>query len=177
MDAFTQFIYQYYYLWGAALIVIGVILAFFGNRFVNLVIVLSFTFATFCVLGSIFFYMFMDKVKEDWAKWLCVAVIGAVSAFLGKMILRLRKIAVSCIAAWGGVLLGFVLTSTFVISTEWLYWVILLGCGVASFVIAYKIENTMIIFVTSFIGAYALIRGISLYVGGFPSEYELHDQV
>ena len=83
MDAFSQFINKYYYLWGAALVLMGVILAFFGNRFLNFVIFLTFFFASFCILGSIFFYMFMDQVKKDWAKWLALGAIIAVSALLG----------------------------------------------------------------------------------------------
>ena len=83
MDAFTQFIYKYSYLWGAALIVGGIVLAFFGNKFVNLVIFLVFFFASFCILGSLFFYVFMEKVEEDWAKWLCLGAIIVVSALLG----------------------------------------------------------------------------------------------
>jgi hypothetical protein len=175
MDAFSQFIHEYRWLWGAVLIAIGVVLAFFGNRFVNFVIFLTFFFAVFCILGSLFFYMFMDKVKEDWGKWLALAGIIAVSALLGYFVLKLRKIAVACVSAWGGVLLGFVITTSFMISETWLYWLIIIGCGAACFVLAYKIEATVVIGATSFIGSYALIRGISLYAGGFPSEYELHD--
>jgi hypothetical protein len=177
MDAFSQFIAKYYYLWGAALIALGVILAFFGNRFLNLVIFLTFFFAAFCILGSVFFYFFMDKVEKDWGKWLALAGIIVVSAGLGYGVLKLRKIAISCVAAWGGVLLGFVLTSTFIVSQQWLYYVILIGCGAVCFAVAYKTEHTVIIGATAFIGSYALVRGISLYLGGFPSESELHDQI
>lgn len=116
MDAFMQFIYKYAYLWGACLIVLGVVLAFFGNKFVSLVIFLVFFFASFCILGSLFFYMFMDKVKKDWGKWLAIAGIGVVSGILGFLILKARKWAISIVAGWGGVLLGFIITTTFVIS-------------------------------------------------------------
>lgn len=174
MDAFTQFIYKYYYLWGAALIVMGVILAFFGNRFVNLVIFLTFFFASFCILGSVFFYMFMDNIEKDWAKWAAVAGIVAVSGGLGYFILRLRKWGVALVAGWGGVLLGFIITSTFVISTTWLYYVILVACALVAFLFALKTQNTVMVMTTSFVGSYAMVRGVSLYVGGFPAESELH---
>jgi hypothetical protein len=177
MDAFSQFINKYYYLWGAALIVMGIILAFFGNRFVNLVIFLTFFFACFCILGSVFFYMFMDKIEKDWAKWAAIAGIVAVSGGLGTLVLRLRKWGIALVAGWGGVLLGFIITSTFVISEEWLYWIILVACAVVAFFFALKTQNTVMVIVTSFVGSYAMVRGVSLYVGGFPSETELHDQI
>lgn len=62
-------------------------------------------------------------------------------------------------------------------SEEWLYWVILIGCAAVCFGVAYKIENTVVVGTTAFVGSYAIIRGISLYLGGFPSESELHDQI
>lgn len=177
MDAFNQFINKYYYLWGAALIVLGVIVGFFGNRFVNLVIFLTFFFASFCILGSVFFYMFMDKIEKDWAKWAAAAGILVVSGGLGYFILRLRKWAVALVSAWGGVLLGFILTSTFVISTEWLYWVVLVACAVVAFFLALKTQNTVMMITTGFVGSYSMVRGVSLYVGGFPSETDLHDEI
>lgn len=33
------------------------------------------------------------------------------------------------------------------------------------------------VFVTAFVGSYAIVRGVSLYLGGFPAESELHDQI
>jgi len=45
------------------------------------------------------------------------------------------------------------------------------------FLVAVKIEKTVIILLTAFLGSYAFVRGISLYAGGFPSETELHDEL
>lgn len=45
------------------------------------------------------------------------------------------------------------------------------------FLIAIKVEKSVIILLTAFIGSYAFVRGISLYAGGFPSETELHDEL
>lgn len=138
MDAFSQFINKYYFLWGAALIIMGIILAFFGNKFVNLVIFLTFFFACFCILGSIFFYMFMGQIDKDWVKWMAIAGIVAASGGLGYFILRLRKVGVALVAAWGGILLGFMITTAFVVSEKWLYWTILVASASGAFFLAYK---------------------------------------
>lgn len=42
-------------------------------------------------------------------------------------------------------------------------------------VLAYILKNIIIIFATSFIGSYCLIRGISLFEGSFPSEFTVID--
>ena len=51
----------------------------------------------------------------------------------------------------------------------------ILICIIVCIVLAYFIRDYIIIFATSFIGAYALIRGISLLLGHFPSEYTVID--
>ena len=177
MDAFTQFMDKYYYLWGAGLIVLGIFLCFFGNRFVNAVIFTVVGVGVFLILGSLFFYLFLGKVKEDWAKWLSLAAIIVVSLGLGFLVMRLRKWGIAIVAAWGGVMLGFVLTTAFVVENKWAYYAILIGCGAACFFVAFKIETTVVIIITGFVGAYALVRGVSLYAGGFPSETQLHDEI
>ena len=42
-------------------------------------------------------------------------------------------------------------------------------------ILAYFLKDIIIIFATSFIGAYTLIRGISLFAGGFPNEFTVID--
>lgn len=44
-------------------------------------------------------------------------------------------------------------------------------------VIAYFVEKITIMFVTAFVGSYFVIRGISLYAGGFPNEIDLTEDV
>ena len=46
---------------------------------------------------------------------------------------------------------------------------------VACIILAYFLKSFIIILATSFIGSYALIRGISLFAGHFPSEYTVID--
>lgn len=177
LDAFSQFMDKYNYLWGAALIVLGVFLAFFGNRFVNLVIFLVVGLGVFCILGSLFFYLFLSKIKEDWGKWLSLAGIVVVSAGLGFLVMRLRKFGIAILSAWGGVLLGLVLTTAFIVENKWAYYAVIIACGVGAFFVAFKIEVTVVIMVTGFVGAYSLVRGVSLYVGGFPNENQLHEEI
>jgi len=177
LDQFTQFLNDYYYLWGAALIVLGFFLIFFGNKFVNVVIFTIVTLGVFVILGGLFFNLFLTKVKADWAKWLALVAIILVSAVAGYYIQKLRKYSVAIVAAWGGVMLGFIITTAFVIENKGAFYATIVGCGIVSFFVALKIEKTVVIIVTAFIGSYSLIRGVSLYAGGFPNESELHNEI
>jgi hypothetical protein len=176
-DQFTTFMMKYNYLWGALMIVMGFFLCFFGNKFVNLVIFLVVAFACLVILGSLFFQYALFKVKEEWAKWLSLAGIIGVSCLIGWSIMRARKYGIGLVSAWGGVMVGFIITTAFVVGPAWAYYLILAVSGALAFYVAIKVEKTVVIISTSFIGAYGIVRGVSLYVGGFPSETDLHEEI
>jgi len=48
-------------------------------------------------------------------------------------------------------------------------------CIIISICLAYWLQDAIIIFATSFIGAYTFIRGISLFAGGYPNEFTVID--
>jgi hypothetical protein len=152
-------------------------LAFFGNKFVNVVIFIVAMIAVFVIGNMIFFELFLSKVGKVWAQWLVVALIGVLGIVAGWLLQRYRKIGVSVLAAWGGVMLGFVITNTFVIGSAVAYWLIIVGMAIVFAIVAFFTEKGVIIFITSFVGSYSLIRGISLYAGGFPNEIELHNEI
>lgn len=159
------------------MIVMGFFLCFFGNKFVNLVIFLVVAFACLVILGSLFFQYALFKVKEEWAKWLSLAGIIGVSCLIGWSIMRARKYGIGLVSAWGGVMVGFIITTAFVVGPAWAYYLILAMSGALAFYVAIKVEKTVVIISTSFIGAYGIVRGVSLYVGGFPSETDLHEEI
>lgn len=176
-SVFTKFLADYYYLWGAALILLGAFLCFFGNKFVNFMIFMIVALGCFCILGSLFFYMFFNKVQGDTWKWVTIAGIILISLLLGFIVQKNRKYGIAIVAAWGGVMLGFVIITTFLISETWLYWVILVAFALAAAALAIKVETGVICGITSFVGGYSLIRGVSLYAGGFPPETQLHEMI
>jgi hypothetical protein len=169
---------QYNFLWGAMLIVLGIFLCFFGNKFINVVLFITVFLAVFLVCGSLFFQYALFKIKAEWAKWLSLVAIAIVSFLMGWLVMKKRKYGVGLVAAWGGVMLGFVITGLFVMSLpDWAFYLILIAFGILAFIVAIKIEKMVIIMTTSFMGSYAIVRGASLYAGGFPSEIGLHKEI
>jgi len=177
MSKFFAFMQKYYYLWGAVAIVIGIFLAFFGNKFVNAVIYIMGTLACFLIISVLFFDIFMKDVKKQWIQWVIIVLVFIGANIVGFILVKFRKWGIAALAGWGGVMIGFMITTTFVIKNQGAYWSIVIGCGLASGVTAFVIEKHTIMFLTSFSGSYFLIRGISLYAGGFPNEIELHKEI
>jgi len=109
--------------------------------------------------------------------WVVLGVWAVVGLGVGFFIAKLRKVGIALIGTFGGVLLGFMITTTFVVGSTALTWVIVLGCGIAVGFLAFFVEKAVIIIVTSFVGSYGVIRGISMYAGGFPNEMQLKQEI
>lgn len=76
-------------------------------------------------------------------------------------------------------MLGVLLTTVFgyLIGSAVVFYLIIAACGILAFLLAFKFGEICLIISTSFIGSYFVIRGISFYAGGFPSETQLHSMV
>ena len=85
----------------------------------------------------------------------------------------MRRIGASILGAVGGFFLGFVLFN--LVFAKWcdsLVLLIIIAFGLAILVgfVAYKWDKLIIVYLTAFVGAYALVRGVSLFAGNFPNE-------
>jgi hypothetical protein len=112
----SRFFYKYSYLFGAVLIAAGFFLAFLGNKFVNVVIFLVSSFALMIIGASLFINLALEKVDEEWVVWTAFVVILLVSMGVGLLLVKFRKYGIGLFAGWGGVMLGFVVTTTFAVA-------------------------------------------------------------
>jgi len=174
-----MFIQKYYYLWGAALILAGIVVGFFGNSLITFVIGFIAALAVF-FFGTLGVYSILDTVGttvDEWVNWVILGVMALIGIIVGFSMKKFRRFGIALVSAWGGVILGLTLTTVFFIENKGLYYTVIVGCAVIIAILAFKAEKVVIIFVTSFTGGYAIVRGISLYAGGFPSETQLHDMI
>lgn len=178
-DALTMFFSKYSFLLGAVMIVGGLFLAFFGNKFVNFVIGLVGFIASSVVLLYVAMWVVeaTNKTPKDWVIWTVLAVCLILGVGIGYLLVKSRKIGIAIMAGWGGATLGFILTTTFVIESTAAYWGIIIACAIVSAFFAFKTEKLVIMLATALLGGYLCIRGISMYAGGFPNESSLHSEL
>jgi len=136
----SRFFYKYSYLFGAVLIGAGFFLAFFGNKFVNIVIFLVSSFALIIIGSVLFINLALEKVDKEWVVWTAFVVIALASFGVGLILVKFRKYGIGLFAGWGGVMLGFVVTTTFAIGNVYAYYAILVVAAIGMFFIAIKIE-------------------------------------
>jgi hypothetical protein len=98
----------------------------------------------------------------------------------GWFINLIKRIAFMAVGGLAGFFLGFLTYSMLILQfyqATWLYVLILvIFVGLGAFVV-YKKDKAIIVYLTAFLGAYALIRGISVFAGGYINELTLFEQI
>eukprot|EP00347_Sterkiella_histriomuscorum_P010029 403338963 len=174
---------------GVILLIFGSIVTFFGGKFFHFIlptIAGGVLFLGLLLFGSVMGTLVaLDKGKQSSAGeiTLCVMtfiVSACIAGFVAWFIKRIQRTGICLVGSVAGFFLGFILY-TFVFA-QWLQHVALLItlCSVGALTLgylAYKFDRHLIIYLTGFIGAYSLIRGVSMFAGHFPNEVLLYQQL
>jgi hypothetical protein len=166
---------------GVALIVSGLYLGILGKKQFKLSICMI-GGIVFTLLSSLFlFTVILSRSSPPSAGWIIMGVCTFLSIFVGLALAYFSKVGAAVAAGWGGVALGLILYNTFVYKIDTngqvVFWIFIVLMGGIFAGLAFVIFWHVIILATSFAGAYAVIRGISLYAGGFPGELEIVDLI
>jgi len=88
-------------------------------------------------------------------------------------------VGVACLAAWGGVSLGFICYSAFLykIHSHSVFWIVIVLFGLVFASLTFCIFDPILILSTSMIGSYLVIRGIAFYAGGYPNEFTIQQAI
>lgn len=174
-----KFLQNYSYLWGAVVILLGLIFCFAGNALINGILFLTGAIISFGALSYVTFAILehLDKSPTDTVQWCIVGACGIVGIGLGLLVKKIRPLGIAALAAWGGVVLGLLITTTFVVSNQYAKWGTIAACAFALGYTAFRVEKVVMIIVTSMIGSYMILRGISMYAGGFPNESYISEEI
>ena len=58
-----------------------------------------------------------------------------------------------------------------------IYYAILGACAIGTCILVSFLEKPLCIAITSFLGSYMLVRGVSLFAGGYPSEFQVAELI
>ena len=115
-----------------------------------------------------------------WIIWVILVIGIIIGCACGYFVFgNYDKFLALLVGGISGLLLGELLFSLFGNFISWnqilvnILFVII--CMIITIVLAFVLRDAIIIGATSFIGSYAFIRGISLFAGGYPSEFTLID--
>jgi hypothetical protein len=161
------------------LILLGIFVGFFGNTLVNAVIMVVITsfFSLVISYGLFSIVEALNLKTPDWALWVLLAASVVIAGAIGFLLMRKRSYGIAILCGWGGALLGLIITGMFQVGNTYVFYTIVILTTIVCAFAGLKFEKFAIMLITSFIGAYGTVRGISLYAGGFPSETSIHSQI
>lgn len=174
-----KFINDYEGVFATILAIFGLFICFAGQKYSKLT---SFLLTVFVVAFFILFYsqFILPSGCAEWKIWIVLTFAIILGIVAGYFVFKYHdKIFALLVGGFAGFFLGefcFNLFGSEIDANQTLIHILfIIGCILISVAIAYYARKFIIIIATSFIGAYAFIRAISIFAGGFPSEYTVMD--
>lgn len=162
-------------IFGAAFIIIGVFLAFFGRYLLKAAVFIAGTILITFIILVVFYATFLSDKTASWVGWLVVSLSLILGLVGGYFLAKYERFDAALLGAWGGFTLGVILNETvlYLATSTALFWCVNIGLAVICGIAGFFAFNQVVMIGTSFVGSYVTARGISLYAGGFPNEYVL----
>lgn len=143
------------------------------------VFLITFVSVVFFLLAILYAFVLSYQTPE-WVGWIVLPGSMAIGATLALLTATWIRTGIMLIGLWAGGMIGAILYQTFVymISSEvWVLWTLITVFGLICAAIAIKLFKFIMIIGTSVVGAFLFIRGIAFYIGGYPNEFELHNEI
>jgi hypothetical protein len=163
-------------LWGAIFIIVGIFLCIWGKKLFSGTVYIVAVLAVVTLMMLLFYNKIFYNNTKGWVIWVYLAGSVLLGFLAGFIFFKSQRISAMLIAGWGGFMLGLLLNTAFewVSSSSVAYWVINSLCATVGAALAFFLFDHVVILSTSFMGAYLFIRGISLYTGDFPREWDIY---
>jgi hypothetical protein len=167
---------------GLFFIAIGIFLAVFGNKFLIVTFLITTALATVTFLCIVLFAIFIKEGTSIYVVWILLILSTIIGLIVGFLMIKIMKVTLGFIlGGYTGYMLGLFLYNMIFIQINsnpgLVYWLVLISSIILCCVLAYFLIDHVIIVSTSFIGSYAIIRGVSLYANGFPNEFYIMDLI
>lgn len=129
----------------------------------------------FTTLISVIFYSTFLKETSTKTSWFVICITIVVGMAVGFVISKFEKFGAIILGALGGYTCGVLLNDSVVYLTGSIavLWLMNILCAIVAAVAAWKFFDKGIIFATSLIGSFFIMKGIGMYAGGFPNEFIL----
>jgi hypothetical protein len=158
---------------------VGFFLVFFGAKFLIVTVFIAGIMSLSIFSALVYFNIFDSKTNTS--VWIVLSIGAVIGLALCYLLLKFTKIFFMIVGGFTGYTLGIFLYQLFLnyihSNPEVVYWITIVSCIVLGALISLCIVKHVLIIGTSICGAYAVIRGFSLYIGHFPNESIIIDLV
>ena len=155
---------------GAISIIIGVFFLIFGQKFLKATFVIIVIIAAILLSLYGYYYLPIDKTYNN--VWISIGIgflIGIIAAYF---VIQISQAIYICIGGACGYAVGNLIYAIIFVhmNKDYVYPAVILSCVIIFAFISFKLSKHLIIITTSLIGSYLTVRGLSFYLGHFPSE-------
>jgi len=170
---------SYYWIVAIVMISIGAFVWSLGQKLFKPTVFIVFTLTVFTFIMVIFYAIIFPVSVQGWTVW----VIGSVGLVLGLIcgffMMKLARFGIAALGAWIGFVIGLIIHEAFLYHStqQWLFWTICIALAVIGFAISFWKYKIILIISTAILGSYLVIRGVSLFIGGYPNEFTLISQI
>jgi len=180
LHALQAFLEQYYVFFGVLLILIGFWMLIFGGQQYKILMFLEcqliLTIFFMCILYA---FLYPPSFTEEYIVWLSLLGCLVVGGGCGYVASEYWKVGLFFIGAWIGGLLGGFLYGLIIYlagneNPTLVLWVTIVLSALFVALIAIKCIEYIAIVGSALVGSYFLVRGISLFAGGYPNELLLY---
>ena len=162
------------------LIIIGLFFLVLGSCFTKISVFLISAITIVFIILLILYSFILSFSTPEWVGWIILPVSVIIGVIAGFFLASFLKLGTFVIGAWFGATLAMILFEMFVYkisSKEFVLWIMIALLGLIIGILALKFLKTILIIGTSFIGAFMVVRGVSFYIGGYPNEFELYNEI
>jgi len=179
INALWRWMNSYYWITAIVMIGAGGFIWALGNKLFKPTIFIVFAGTVFFLVMLVFYALILPVTTKDWTVWLIGAIGLVLGLIVGFFMSKLARVAVAALGAWIGFVGGLLIHEAFLYHSnqQWLLWVICIGLAVIGFVITFWQYKIILIVSTAFLGAYLVVRGASLFIGGYPNEFTLISKI
>ncbi len=164
---------------GAVVIAIGAFLVIFGVKFIKVTVFVSGVISCMTICVLIYFNIFINNSTTT--VWIVLSVGLILGLILSWFLVKITNVFFMILGGYLGYTLGIFLYNLFLnfihADPKVIFWVTIIGSIVLGAVLSLWLVKHILIISTSVCGAYAVIRGTSLYLGHFPNESVILDLI
>lgn len=162
-------------------LVIGLFLAYFGSKIYSITLMLTAFISTIAGIFLLVFGIFGAKQVSTGIMWVILVCSIIIAVCVAYLFYKIKKVFMACLGGITGYMVGLILYNFFLryikSNPSVVFWLTIVVCIAIGVVAAWFLEKHLIIFSTSILGSYLIIRASSLVFGSFPSEGEVIDLI
>jgi len=187
MNAFAAYLQENPWIFAIFLVFFGAVCTLYGKKFIPWIVAIVGGIVTFLVIMFLASVMgmlnYIDPTQEGGnvgtviLAFILAIGLGILAGWILKKKFFLIGFALMGFAA--GFLVGNLLYNLvlFKINSTALYWIVCILFGAAAAFLCVKRKSELAILTTALLGAYSFVRGISVFLGGYPSEATFYEQL